>query len=215
LRDMSWPGEKRVSRIMEKLKVLVAEDDKATQKLYDRFLTEEIFDLRLAKTGGEALEIYRTWQPELIILDLMLPEISGYSVLKEIREDLENKTIPIIISSSLSKRDDILSCAKFGIQGYFTKPVIWKEIGLRVLECFQKTHPETADRVTELRKQLEAKREFKERPNASVESKEQPEAKGESPEQPVANAESTKQPEAKAEPKEQPDGKAEPTPANG
>ena len=58
---------------MEKLKVLVAEDDKTTQKLYDRFLAEEIFDLRLAKTGGEALEIYRTWQPEVIILDLMLP----------------------------------------------------------------------------------------------------------------------------------------------
>ena len=212
---MSWPGEKRVSRIMEKLKVLVAEDDKATQKLYDRFLAEEFFDLRLAKTGGEALEIYRTWQPEVIILDLMLPEISGYIVLQEIREDLQNKTIPIIISSSLSKRDDILSCAKFGIQGYFTKPVIWKEIGFRVLECFQKAYPQMADRVTGLRKQLEAKRDFKERANARVEAKEQPEAKGESPGQPVANAESKEQPEAKAEPEEQPEGKAGPTPANG
>ena len=189
MREMSWPGEKRVSQIMEKLKVLVAEDDKATQKLYDRFLAEEIFDLRLAKSGGEALEIYRTWQPELIILDLMLPEISGYSVLKEIREDLQNKSIPIIISSSLSRRDDIVSCAKFGIQGYFTKPVIWKEIGLRVLECFQKAYPQMADRVTELRKQLEAKREFKERSNARVESQEQPEAKAESKEQPEAKAE--------------------------
>lgn len=177
---------------MDKLKVLVAEDDKTTQKLYHRFLAEEIFDLRLAKTGGEALEIYRTWQPELMILDLMLPEISGYSILKEIREDLQNKTVPIIISSSLSKRDDILSCAKVGIQGYFTKPVIWKEIGVRVLECFQKAYPQMADRVTELRKQLEAKREFKERPEARVESKERVEAKPGSKEQP----------ETKAEPKE-------------
>ena len=185
---------------MEKLKVLVAEDDKTTQKLYDRFLAKEIFDVRLAKTGGEALEIYNTWQPEVIILDMMLPEISGYTVLKEIREDLQNKAIPIIISSSLSKKDDILSCAKFGIQGYLTKPVIWKEIGLRVLTCFQKAYPQMADRVTELRKQLEAKREFKERPNARVESKEEPEAKGESPEQPVAKAESKEQPEAKVEP---------------
>jgi DNA-binding response OmpR family regulator len=164
---------------MEKLKVLVSEDDKATQKLYDRFLPEGIFDLRLAKTGGEALEIYRTWQPEVIILDLMLPEISGYSVLREIREELQNKTIPIIISSSLSKRDDILSCAKFGIQGYFTKPIIWKEIGARVLECFQKAHPQMADRVTELRKQLEAKPESKKQPETKAESKEQPETKAE------------------------------------
>jgi len=190
---------------MEKLKVLVAEDDKTTQKLYDRFLAEEIFDLRLAKTGGEALEIYRTWQPEVIILDLMLPEISGYSVLKEIREDLQNKTIPIIISSSLFKKDDILSCAKFGIQGYFAKPVIWKEIGLSVLECVQRAYPEMADRFTELRKQLEAKREFKERS----------EAKGESPEQPEAKAEAKGQPEAKAEAKEQLEAKAKPTEPKG
>ena len=175
---------------MEKLKVLVAEDDKTTQKLYDRFLTEEIFDLRLAKTGGEALEIYRTWQPEVMILDLMLPEISGYTILKEIREDLQNKTTPIIISSSLSKRDDILSCAKFGIQGYFTKPVIWKEIGVRVLECVQRAYPQMADRFTELRKQLEAKREFKERSEPKAEPREQTEAKAESKEQPEPKAES-------------------------
>ena len=175
---------------MEKLKVLVAEDDKATQKLYDRFLVEEVFDLRLAKTGGEALEIYRTWQPELIVLDLMLPEISGYSVLKEIRENLENKTIPIIISSSLSKRDDIVSCAKFGIQGYFTKPIIWKEVGVRILECFQKSYPQMADRVTELRKQLEVKRENKERAEARPEAKEPAEAKEVPKQQPAAQPES-------------------------
>ena len=187
---------------MEKLKVLVAEDDKSTQKLYDRFLAEEVFDLRLAKTGGEALEIYRTWQPELIVLDLMLPEISGYSVLKEIREDLENKTVPIIISSSLSKRDDVLSCAKFGIQGYFTKPIIWKEIGVRILECFQKSYPQTVERVTELRKQLEVKRENKERAEAKPEPKEPVEAKEEPKEPTAAQPESKEPSETKEAPKE-------------
>jgi len=142
---------------MEKLKVLVAEDHKATQKLYDRFLAEEIFDRNFAKSGEEALDIYRTWKPELIILDLMLPEVSGYTVLKEIREDLGDKGIPIIISSKLASKDDILSCAKFGVQGYIGKPINWNEIGRRVLDCFQKAHPQMADRVAELRKQLEAK----------------------------------------------------------
>lgn len=141
--------------------MLVAEDDKTTQKLYESFLVEEIFDRSFAKSGGEALEIYRTWQPDLIILDIMLPEISGYSVLKQIREDLQNKAIPIIISSSLTSKDDVLSCAKFGIQGYFIKPINWKEIGFRVLECYQKAVPEMADRVSELRRRLEAKKESK------------------------------------------------------
>jgi DNA-binding response OmpR family regulator len=187
---------------MEKLKVLVAEDDKATRRLYGQFLAEEIFDLSLAKTGGEALEIYRNWQPEVIILDLMLPEISGYTLLKEIRENLDNKTIPIIISSSLSKRDDIVSCAKLGIQGYFTKPIIWKDIGVRVLESFQKAYPQMADRVTELKKQLEANRESKERSEARAESKEQVETKPDSEEQPEGKPEAKEQPETKAEPKE-------------
>ena len=142
---------------MEKLKVLVAEDHKATQKLYVRFLAEEIFDRNFAKSGEEALDIYRTWKPEVIILDLMLPEVSGYTVLKEIREDLGDKGIPIIISSNLASKDDILSCAKLGVQGYLGKPINGKEIARRVLDCFQKAHPQMADRVADLRKQLEAK----------------------------------------------------------
>ena len=142
---------------MEKLKVLVAEDDKMIQKLYDRFLPEEIFDRKFAKGGAEALDIYRTWKPEVIILDLMLPLVSGYNVLKQIREDLGDKGIPIIISSSLSKKDDILSCAKLGVQGYLAKPINWKEVGLRALDCFQKAQPQNADRVAELRKELQAK----------------------------------------------------------
>ena len=175
---------------MERLKVLVVEDDRITQRLYGQFLPEDIFELHLAKTGGEALEIYHTWQPEVIILDLMLPEITGYSVLKEIRENLEDKTIPIIISSILSNRDDVLACAKFGIQGYFFKPTIWKEIGLRVLECARRTYPQMAARFAELKKELEAKREFKERSKI----------KGEPPEQVEAKVEPKEQPKAKAEP---------------
>ncbi len=153
---------KRLSK--EKVKVLVVEDDKTTQKLYERFLVQEIFDRSFAKSGGEALEIYRTWQPDVIILDIMLPEISGYSVLKQIREDFQNKVIPIIISSRLTSKDDILSCAKFGIQGYFTKPINWKEIGFRVLECYHKAFPEMGDQVRELRSRLEAKKESKASP---------------------------------------------------
>ena len=76
-------------------------------------------------------------------------------------EDLGDKGIPIIISSRLSMKDDILSCVKFGVQGYLAKPINWNEIGLRVLDCFQKAHPQIADRVAELRKQVKAKIAFK------------------------------------------------------
>jgi DNA-binding response OmpR family regulator len=93
----------------------------------------------------------------VIILDLMLPVVSGYNVLKEIRANLGDKETPILIASSLSKKDDILSCAKFSIQGYLTKPINWKEIGPKVLDCFQKAYPHVVDRVAQLKKRLDAK----------------------------------------------------------
>ena len=142
---------------MKKLKVLIAEDDRIIRELYNSFLAEEIFERYFAENGKEALDAYRTWQPEVIILDLMLPVVSGFSVLKEIREHLGDKKTPILIASSLSKKDDILSCAKFGVQGYLAKPINWKEIGLKVMDCFQKEYPHTVDRVAQLRKQLDAK----------------------------------------------------------
>ena len=54
-------------------------------------------------------------------------------------------------------KEDILSCAKLGVQGYFAKPVNWREIGLKVLDCFEKAYPHMVDRVAELKKRLEAK----------------------------------------------------------
>ena len=143
--------------MVEKLKVLVTEDDKMTQELYNSFLAEEIFERYFADNGEEALEAYRTWQPEVIILDLMLPIVSGYNVLKEIRENLGDKETPILISSRLSMKEDILSCAKLGVQGYFAKPVNWREIGPKVLDCFERAYPRMVDRVAELKKRLEAK----------------------------------------------------------
>jgi len=151
---------------MEKLKILIVEDDRTTQKLYERFLSEEVFDRTFAKTGGEALELFHTVQPDLILLDLMLPEVSGYNVLKQIREDYQDKQIPIIISTSLISKEDIVSCAKFGIQGYLTKPIIWKEVSRKILETLQKSCPQMTDRIAELKPLLEAKAEGKAEPKA-------------------------------------------------
>jgi DNA-binding response OmpR family regulator len=195
---------------MDKLKVLVSEDDRITQELYKSFLPEEIFERYFVKSGEEALDAYRTWKPEVIILDLMLPVVSGYSVLKEIREELGDKETPILISSNLSTKDDVLSCAELGVQGYLAKPINWKELDLRVLECFQKSNPQTADRVTELRKQIEAKREVKRHPEPGAEAGKQVEGGAESKQRPEVEGEPKKQAETKADSKGQPETGAQP-----
>ncbi len=140
---------------MDKLKILVAEDDKTTQKLYDGFLSDGIFDKRLINNGEEALELYRSWQPNIIILDIMLPVFSGYSLLKKIREEMEDKLTPIIISSSLSSKEDVIDCMKLGIQGYLAKPINWKGLSLYVLACYEKVYPAKSDFIADLKKKLE------------------------------------------------------------
>lgn len=140
---------------MDKIKILIAEDDRTTQRLYDFFLVDDIFEKNYAKNGEEALEFYSNWQPDIVLLDLMLPTLSGYSLLRIIREEKQDKLTPIIISSSLSSKEDVMGCAKLGIQGYLAKPVQWKDIGFKVLEFYGKASPEKASRTTELKKRLE------------------------------------------------------------
>jgi DNA-binding response OmpR family regulator len=143
---------------VDKLKILVAEDDKTTQKFYDAFLGEDVFEKRLIISGEEALELYRIWRPDIIILDIMLPLISGYALLKMIREEMADKLTPILISSTLASKADIMDIAELGIQGYLGKPIQWKELACKVLDCYQKTYPDKTDYVATLKKRLEEKR---------------------------------------------------------
>jgi len=139
---------------MPKLKILVAEDDRTILKIYDHFLTPEIFEKRFAVNGEEALEIYSDWDPDILVLDIMMPLLSGYSVLKIIREVKNDLLRCIVISSSLSAKVDILDCVKIGIHGYLVKPLNWKDLCSSILEFYQKANPEKADLIAEFKHTL-------------------------------------------------------------
>ncbi len=127
---------------MHKLKILVAEDDRMILKLYDHFLKEDVFEKRFAIDGEEALKIYSEWDPDILVLDIMMPLLSGYTVLKVIREVKNDLLRCVVVSSSLSSKLDILDCVKLGIQGYLVKPLNWKEICFTILDFYQKANPE-------------------------------------------------------------------------
>jgi DNA-binding response OmpR family regulator len=90
----------------------------------------------------KALKVYEEWKPDIIILDIMLPETSGFSVLKEIREQQKDLYTTIIIASVLSDREDILQCAKYGIQGYLIKPINLEELNTKILKLHGDSHPD-------------------------------------------------------------------------
>ncbi|HVO66146.1 MAG TPA: response regulator [Syntrophales bacterium] len=129
---------------MQKIKVLIVDDHKVTQKLLEQSLQDDIFEKKIAEDGKFALDYYHEWKPDIILLDILLPVISGYSVLKEIRLKDNDKSTAIIVVSSLMEKADIMDCAKLGIQGYIVKPINFKEICRKVIEYFIKAYPERA-----------------------------------------------------------------------
>ena len=121
---------------MSKLKTLIVEDDISIQLLYDKALDSDKFEKRFCNNGLEALDIYHKWGPEIIILDIYLPVLTGFSVLKQIREDVNDQKTIIIISTSLNQSEHVKDIAKLNIQGYIVKPFNYKEISTKVLHYY-------------------------------------------------------------------------------
>lgn len=107
---------------MPKLKILVAEDDKVIQKLYEQGLPESLFERKIVSDGDEALAIYKEWKPDIILLDFLMPHVNGFQALTQIREANKDETTTVIMVSSVSEKNEIMACAKLGIQGYIVKP---------------------------------------------------------------------------------------------
>jgi DNA-binding response OmpR family regulator len=143
-KEINAPVEKHDGTSSAKIKILIVEDSPNINLLYDKGLPDTVFEKRFANNGKDGLLVYNDWHPEIIVLDIMLPVMTGYCVLKEIRETTEDKSTTIIMSTSLSEKDDIVSLMKLGIQGYVVKPFSLKEIGGRILKYYEKVDPQKA-----------------------------------------------------------------------
>lgn len=104
-----------------KNKILLAEDDYAISRVYAGGLTHAGFEVSVAVNGIEALEKIRIDQPDLVLLDLMMPIKNGFEVLEEIRKDDALKDIPVIILSNLGQESDIARSKELGITDYLVK----------------------------------------------------------------------------------------------
>jgi CheY-like chemotaxis protein len=139
---------------MENLKLLIAEDNSFSRKFYDNYISGKVFDKRFAENGKVALEIYTEWRPDIILLDLMMPVMSGQEVLQHVRETLKDLATTIIISSLSSHKDDVTICAHYGVQGYLVKPLNPKEISKILLQLYKQANPRKADEIVTLMQSL-------------------------------------------------------------
>ncbi len=113
-----------------KKRILVVEDEQHIAEGLKLNLSLQGYDVKIAATGILGLQDWKEWQPDLIVLDIMLPGIDGLSVLQNIR--LEDERIPILILSAKAGTDDKIKGLQFGVDDYLGKPFDLEEFLLRV-----------------------------------------------------------------------------------
>ena len=110
-------------------KVLIVEDDNNIAELLHLYLEKEGFETQVARDGGKGVELFRSFQPDLVLLDIMLPVMDGWSVLKKIRES--GKT-PVIMLTAKGELEDRVTGLEMGADDYIVKPFEMKEVLARI-----------------------------------------------------------------------------------
>ena len=124
--------------MVNKQKILIVDDDEAIAELVSLYLAKECFDTMMVHDGEEALVAFDTYQPNLMLLDLMLPGIDGYQVCREIRA---RSNTPIIMLSAKGEVFDKVLGLEMGADDYIMKPFDSKEMVARVKAVLRRYQP--------------------------------------------------------------------------
>ncbi len=103
------------------MKILIADDDIFFQKFYSSQLKEKGYEVEVATNGIEAIEKLKSFHPDLMLLDIIMPEKDGFEVLSEKGADPVLKKIPVIVFSTLGQEQDIKRTIDLGAHGYINK----------------------------------------------------------------------------------------------
>ena len=117
-------------------KILIVEDETNIADLINLYLKKEGYETMVANDGGKALELYRLFRPDLVLLDIMLPVLDGWSVCAKIRE---TDATPIIMLTAKGETIDKVSGLEMGADDYIVKPFEMKELLARVHAVLRRT----------------------------------------------------------------------------
>ena len=127
-----------------KQKILIVDDDNNIAELISLYLTKECFDTKIVNDGEEALTAFEQYNPNLILLDLMLPGIDGYQVCREVRA---KANVPIIMLSAKGEIFDKVLGLELGADDYMMKPFDSKELVARVKAVLRRYQPVKTEEV--------------------------------------------------------------------
>ncbi|MDP3963919.1 MAG: response regulator [bacterium] len=110
---------------MDKKKILLVEDDPFISEMYTTKFERAGYDIEVGMTGKEGLMKAREWMPDILLLDILIPEMDGFEVLSQIKKDPATSKIPVVMLTNLGQKEDIekgtaLGAAAYVIKAHFT-----------------------------------------------------------------------------------------------
>lgn len=123
---------------MSQQRILVIEDDLESASILDAYLRKDGFQVTQAHDGAQGLLLHAQWRPDLVLLDVMLPKISGTEVLSAIRRVSDT---PVIMVTAIGDEPDKLGALRYGADDYIVKPYSAKEVVVRVHTVLRRARP--------------------------------------------------------------------------
>jgi CheY-like chemotaxis protein len=121
-------------------KILIADDNVQNCELIDAYLSEEGYELSVAYDGVQAMKRVDELQPDLVLLDIMMPKLSGYEVCQWMKSSPRTKDIPVLMVTALNEQGDIEKAVRAGCDDFLTKPVNNLELKTRVKSLLRVRH---------------------------------------------------------------------------
>lgn len=125
------------------MKVLLAEDDRDFGNILSQYVTINGFDVKLARDGNEAWEMFTQEKPDICVLDVMMPEMDGFTLGEKIKK--ANPEIPLIFLTAKSLKEDIVRGLKIGADDYITKPFDPEVLILRINNILKRAYSSSND----------------------------------------------------------------------
>lgn len=122
-----------------KYNILIVEDEKELSSIISRYIEKEEYDFQIADNGFKALELFNKHTFHLILLDVMMPGINGFDVLKDIRS---NSNVPVIMLTAKEQEIDKIKGFDYGADDYVTKPFSPRELMKRIKALFKRVYNE-------------------------------------------------------------------------
>jgi two-component system alkaline phosphatase synthesis response regulator PhoP len=136
-----------------KSKILIADDNEANVELLEAYLVDVDCELAVAVDGRDTLEKVASFRPDMILLDIMMPKLSGFEVCKQLKSDPKTSGIMILMVTALNELGDIERAVDAGTDDFLSKPVNKLELVKRVQHMLKLRH--LTDEVERLRRYIQ------------------------------------------------------------